>query len=44
VGYYSLLLRVVFQSHERTLREEEVQRWSQQVVAALESVGGKLRG
>jgi phenylalanyl-tRNA synthetase beta chain len=44
VGYYSLLLRAVFQSHERTLREEEVQRWSQQVVAALESVGGKLRG
>jgi phenylalanyl-tRNA synthetase beta chain len=42
-GNYSLLLRVVFQSHERTLREEEVQQWSQQVVAALESVGGKLR-
>jgi phenylalanyl-tRNA synthetase beta chain len=42
-GHYSLLLRAVFQSHERTLREEEVQQWSQQVVAALESVGGKLR-
>jgi phenylalanyl-tRNA synthetase beta chain len=43
VGHYSLLLRVVFQSHERTLREEEVQSWSQQVITALESVGGKLR-
>ena len=43
-GHYSLLLGVVFQSHERTLREEEVQRWSQQVIAALDAVGGKLRG
>jgi len=43
-GHYSLLLGVVFQSHERTLREEEVQGWSQQVVRALESAGGKLRG
>jgi phenylalanyl-tRNA synthetase beta chain len=43
-GHYSLLLGVVFQSRERTLREEEVQQWSQQVVSALEGVGGKLRG
>ncbi len=43
LGHYSLLLRVVFQSHERTLRDEEVQRWSQQVVAALEAQEGKLR-
>jgi len=43
VGHYSLLLRVVFQSHERTLREEEVQTWSQQVVATLQAQGGKLR-
>jgi phenylalanyl-tRNA synthetase beta chain len=42
-GHFSLLLRVVFQSHERTLREEEVQRWSQQIVAALEALGGTLR-
>ncbi len=42
-GHYSLLLRVVFQSHERTLRDEEVQRWSQQVIAGLEAQGGKLR-
>ncbi|HEX4037819.1 MAG TPA: phenylalanine--tRNA ligase subunit beta [Acidobacteriaceae bacterium] len=42
-GQYSLLLRLVFQSQERTLREEDVQQWSQQVVAALASLGGKLR-
>jgi phenylalanyl-tRNA synthetase beta chain len=43
VGHYSLLLGTVFQSLERTLREEEVQSWSQQVVAALEARGAKLR-
>jgi phenylalanyl-tRNA synthetase beta chain len=43
-GHYSLLLGVMFQSHERTLREDEVQGWSQQVVAALEAAGGRLRG
>ena len=43
VGHYSLLLRAVFQSHERTLRDEEVQQWSQQIVAALQTLGGKLR-
>lgn len=42
-GHYSLLLGAVFQSHERTLREEEVQSWSQQMVAALEAAGAKLR-
>ncbi|HEX3661631.1 MAG TPA: phenylalanine--tRNA ligase subunit beta, partial [Acidobacteriaceae bacterium] len=42
-GHYSLLLGVVFQSHERTLREEEVQAGSQQIIAALEALGGKLR-
>ena len=42
-GHYSLLLGVLFQSHERTLREEEVQQWSQQIVAVLEALGGKLR-
>ncbi len=41
--HYSLLLGVVFQSHERTLREEEVQAWSQQIVSALEAAGAKLR-
>jgi phenylalanyl-tRNA synthetase beta chain len=42
-GKYSLLLRATFQSGERTLREEEVGRWSGQIVKALESLGGTLR-
>lgn len=40
---FSLLLRTVFQSQERTLREEELQEFSQKIIAALESIGGRLR-
>ncbi len=40
---YSLLLRATFQSNERTLREDEIARWSAQVVNALERLGGVLR-
>jgi phenylalanyl-tRNA synthetase beta chain len=40
---YSLLLRARFQSGERTLREDEVAQWSQQIVRALEGLGGSLR-
>jgi phenylalanyl-tRNA synthetase beta chain len=42
-GKYSILLRATFQSHERTLREEEVAGWSGQIIKALEGLGGKLR-
>jgi len=42
-GRYSLLLRAIFQSGERTLREDEVGRWSGQIVKALASLGGTLR-
>jgi phenylalanyl-tRNA synthetase beta chain len=42
-GHYSLLLRVIFQSLDRTLREEETQAWSRQIVAALEAAGARLR-
>jgi phenylalanyl-tRNA synthetase beta chain len=42
-GKYSLLLRGTFQSSERTLREDEVGRWSGAIVKALESLGGVLR-
>jgi phenylalanyl-tRNA synthetase beta chain len=42
-GKYSLLLRARFQSTTRTLREDEVARWSDQIVKALEDLGGKLR-
>ncbi len=43
VGKYSLLLQATFQSKERTLREDEVSRWSGEIVKALESLGGTLR-
>jgi phenylalanyl-tRNA synthetase beta chain len=42
-GHYSLLLSVVFQSPDSTLRDEEVQQWSRRIVDSLESIGGKLR-
>ena len=42
-GKYSLLLRATFQSKDRTLREDEVARWSAEIVKALESLGGSLR-
>jgi phenylalanyl-tRNA synthetase beta chain len=42
-GRYSILLRAVFQSSERTLREEEVAQWSNQMIKAFEGLGGTLR-
>jgi phenylalanyl-tRNA synthetase beta chain len=42
-GAYSILLRAVFQSGDRTLREDEVAQWSAQIIKALETLGGKLR-
>jgi phenylalanyl-tRNA synthetase beta chain len=42
-GKYSLLLRAKFQSGERTLREDEVARWSGQIIPTLEALGGSLR-
>ena len=42
-GKYSILLRAVFQSAERTLREEEVAQWSSQIISAIESLGGVQR-
>jgi phenylalanyl-tRNA synthetase beta chain len=42
-GTYSFLLRVRFQSAERTLRDDEVANWSQQIVKAVEELGGALR-
>jgi phenylalanyl-tRNA synthetase beta chain len=43
-GRYSLLLHATFQSRDRTLREDEVARWSAQLIRALERLGGSLRG
>ncbi len=42
-GKYSILLRVRFQSNERTLREDEVAQWSAQIVQALTGLGGTQR-
>jgi phenylalanyl-tRNA synthetase beta chain len=42
-GHYSILIRTTFQALERTLREEELQNYSQAVMAALESLGGRQR-
>jgi phenylalanyl-tRNA synthetase beta chain len=42
-GKHSLLLRVKFQSDERTLRDEEVAQWTGRIVKALEGLGGIQR-
>jgi phenylalanyl-tRNA synthetase beta chain len=42
-GHFSLLLGTVFQSQDRTLREEELQEFSQKVIAAMQSIGSRLR-
>jgi phenylalanyl-tRNA synthetase beta chain len=43
-GKYAILLRARFQSAERTLRDDEVAGWAQQIVRSLEALGGQLRG
>jgi phenylalanyl-tRNA synthetase beta chain len=43
VGSYSLLLRAVFQSNDRTLTEEELTAWSERIAAALTALGGTQR-
>jgi phenylalanyl-tRNA synthetase beta chain len=42
-GSYSLLTRVVFQSAERTLTEDELTAWNQQIITALKNLGGTQR-
>ena len=42
-GKYSILLRAVFQSNDRTLREDEVAQWSGRIIKVLEGLGGVLR-
>jgi phenylalanyl-tRNA synthetase beta chain len=42
-GEYSLLLGVTFQAADRTLREEELQSFSQRIVEAVSAVGARLR-
>ncbi len=43
-GQYSMLVRVVFQSNERTLTDEDLTVWSAGIIAALQGLGGVLRG
>ncbi|MHB1022265.1 MAG: phenylalanine--tRNA ligase subunit beta [Acidobacteriaceae bacterium] len=43
-GQYSLLVRTVFQSPERTLREDEISSYSESIMQTLTALGGKLRG
>ncbi len=43
LGSYSLLLRVVFQSSERTLTEDELTGGSEKIVGALKALGGTQR-
>ena len=42
-GVYSLLLRTVFQSNDRTLREDELTQWQSQIIATLTQLGGTIR-
>ena len=42
-GKYSILLRVRYQSADRTLREEEITQWSAKIVSALTALGGSQR-
>jgi phenylalanyl-tRNA synthetase beta chain len=43
-GHFSILIGVTFQAAERTLRDQELQSYSQSVTRSLEALGGKQRG
>ena len=43
-GVYSTLVRTSFQSLERTLVDEKLSVWSGRIIAALQGLGGTLRG
>jgi phenylalanyl-tRNA synthetase beta chain len=42
-GVYSLLVRTVFQSHDRTLRDDELTSWWSTIIATLTNLGGTIR-
>jgi len=42
-GHFSILIRTVFQSNERTLTDEDLSAWSAAIIETLESLGGALR-
>jgi phenylalanyl-tRNA synthetase beta chain len=43
-GHFSILIRTVFQSSKRTLTDEDLTAWSAAIIAALEALGGTIRG
>jgi phenylalanyl-tRNA synthetase beta chain len=42
-GKYSILMRAMLQSSERTLRDDQVAQWAGQIAIALEALGGVQR-
>lgn len=42
-GKHSMLVRTTFQSHDRTLRDDEISAWSAQIIHALRALGGQQR-
>jgi phenylalanyl-tRNA synthetase beta chain len=42
-GVYALLLKCVFQSHDRTLRDDELTTWWATIIATLTNLGGVIR-
>lgn len=42
-GHYSILLRARFQSADRTLRDDEIAQWSEQIMMKLADLGGSQR-
>ena len=42
-GSYSVLISATFQSPDKTLREEDLQHFSQAIIASLDRLGGHLR-
>jgi phenylalanyl-tRNA synthetase beta chain len=42
-AHYALLLKCIFQSHERTLREDELTTWWSTIISTLTQLGGLIR-
>jgi phenylalanyl-tRNA synthetase beta chain len=42
-GRFSILVRTVFQSNDRTLTDDDLTGWSGAIISTLESLGGTLR-
>jgi phenylalanyl-tRNA synthetase beta chain len=42
-GHYALLLRCIFQSHDRTLRDDELTTWWSTIISTLTGLGGVIR-